>query len=74
MRLEAATDLSVAMAVTIQRLEGEGWLAEGGAEYGFVFIRRGIDRRQLTRTPQNPNSTTLQSFSPVSIGLILARL
>jgi hypothetical protein len=37
-RLEPAADLSGAMAAAIARLEGEGWQAEGKAEYGFVFI------------------------------------
>jgi hypothetical protein len=63
-RLEPTTDLSGAMAATIDRLVGEGWQAEGSAEYGFVFIRRETERRLLMLTPQDPNSTTPQSFSP----------
>jgi hypothetical protein len=62
--LEPATDLGVAMAAAIERLEAEGWQAEGSAEYGFVFIRRGTDRRLLTLTERDPYSTTSQSFSP----------
>src|SRR5258708_4352282 len=38
-RLEPATDLSGAMAATLDRLVGEGWQAEATPEYGFVFIR-----------------------------------
>ena len=63
-RLEAAADLSGAMTAAIERLEDEGWQAEGSADYGFVFIRRGADRRLLTLTPRYPYSTAPQSFSP----------
>jgi hypothetical protein len=62
--LEPAADLSVAMAVAISRLEAEGWQAESSAEYGFVFIRRGDDRRLLMLTPRDPYETRAQSFSP----------
>jgi hypothetical protein len=63
-RLEPAADLSSAMAAAIARLEGEGWQAEGSAEFGFVFIRRGSDRRLLMLTPRDPSSTAPQAFSP----------
>jgi hypothetical protein len=63
-RLEPAADLSGAMAATIERLADEGWQAEGGAEYGFVFIRREGERRLLTLTPRDPYDMTPQSFSP----------
>jgi hypothetical protein len=63
-RLEPAADLSGAMEATIERFEGEGWQAEGSAEYGFVFIRRGKERRLLTLTPRDPYDVTPQSFSP----------
>jgi len=63
-RLEPAADLSGAMAATIERLKGEGWRPEGGAEYGFVFIRREAERRLLTMTPRDPYDMTPQSFSP----------
>jgi hypothetical protein len=63
-RLEPATDLSGAMASAIERLEAEGWQAEGSTEYGFVFIRRGADRRLLALTPRDPYDTAPQSFSP----------
>jgi hypothetical protein len=62
--LEPATDLAVAMAAAIERLEAEGWQAEGSAEYGFVFIRRDTDRRLLMLTERDPFSTRSQSFSP----------
>ena len=63
-RLEAGADLSGAMAVTIERLSGEGWQAEATPEYGFVFIRREAERRLLMLTPRDPQSTGAQSFSP----------
>jgi hypothetical protein len=63
-RLEPATDLSGAMAATIDRLAGDGWGAEATPEYGFVFIRRESERRLLMLTPRDPYSTVPQSFSP----------
>jgi hypothetical protein len=63
-RLEPAADLSGAMAVAIERLEGEGWRPEGGVQYGFVFIRREAERRLLMLTPRDPHSAAQQSFSP----------
>ena len=63
-RLEPAADLSGAMAAAIERLEGEGWQAEGSAEYGFVFIRRGDDRRLLSLTGRDPHDNRSQSFDP----------
>ena len=59
-----ATDLSIAMAAAIERLEGEGWQVEGSAEYGFVFIRRETERRLLMLTPRDPYNSALQSFDP----------
>jgi hypothetical protein len=52
------------MAAAIERLEGEGWQAEGSAEYGFVFIRREPERRLLMLTPRDPYCTAPQSFDP----------
>jgi hypothetical protein len=63
-RLEPATDLSTAMTAAIERLAAEGWDTEGSAEYGFVFVRREGERRVLTLTPRDPQSTAAQSFSP----------
>jgi hypothetical protein len=63
-RLEPATDLSGAMAATIERLAGEGWQAEGSAAYGSVFVHRSGERRLLTLTERDPYSTATQSFSP----------
>jgi hypothetical protein len=33
------------MMAAIERLKGKGWEAEGNADYGFVFIRNGDERR-----------------------------
>jgi hypothetical protein len=52
------------MAATLDRLSAEGWQAEATPEYGFVFLRRGNERRLLMLTPRDPYSTTSQSFSP----------
>jgi hypothetical protein len=62
--LEPTADLRGAMAATIQRLQGNGWQAEGAAEYGFVFIRREGKRRLLMLTPRDPLDATAQSFNP----------
>jgi len=62
--LEPAADLSGAMAAAIDRLAGDGWEAEGSTEYGFVFIRRGNDRRLLSLTERDPHDTRSQSFDP----------
>jgi hypothetical protein len=63
-RLEAAADLSGAMAATLDRLAADGWKAEATPEYGFVFIRRETERRLLMLTARDPNDTTRQMFSP----------
>jgi len=63
-RLEPATDLRGAMTATIARLAADGWQAEGGIEYGFVFVRREGERRLLSITSRDPCSTEMQSFSP----------
>jgi hypothetical protein len=56
------------MAAALDRLEAEGWQAEGSAEYGFVFIRRDGERRLLALTPGDPYDTRPQSFSPFRRG------
>jgi hypothetical protein len=52
------------MAAALDRAAGEGWQAEGGVEYGFVFIRRESERRLLMVTPRDPRRTAEQAFSP----------
>jgi hypothetical protein len=37
---------------------------ESEAGYGFVFIRRGGERRLLMHAPRDPFSTAMQSYSP----------
>ncbi len=45
-RLEPASDLSGAMAATIERLAADGWQAEGSADYGSVFVQRAGNRQR----------------------------
>jgi len=44
--------------------EADGWQAEGGTEYGFVFVRREGERRLTILTPRDPYDKTVQSFDP----------
>jgi hypothetical protein len=67
-RLAPAADLSATMAATMDRLAGDGWVAEATPEYGFVFIRRESERRLLMLTPRDPYSAVSQSFSPFGSG------
>jgi hypothetical protein len=67
-RLKPAVDLSSAMAATIGRLAGNGWIAEATPQYGFVFIRREGERRLLMLTSRDPYSAARQSFSPFPSG------
>ena len=62
--LEPACDLSAEMTATIDRLASDGWQPEGSAEFGFVFIRRGGERRLLMLTPRSPDDPACQSFNP----------
>jgi hypothetical protein len=62
--LSPGSDLQAAMTAAIDRVKAEGWEAERSAEYGFVFIRRGDERRLLMLTPHDPHDTVPQSFSP----------
>jgi hypothetical protein len=62
--LEPAADLLGAMSTTIERLAADSWQPEAESGYGFVFVRRDIERRLLMLTPRDPYSTTSQSFSP----------
>jgi hypothetical protein len=63
-KLAPATDLRANMGAAIKRLEDEGWLAEGGCEFGFVFLRRAGERRLLILTERDPYDRRPQSFSP----------
>jgi hypothetical protein len=63
-RLEPASDLRDAMLAAIARLAAEGWQAEGSHEFGFVFVRRGGERRLLILTERDPHDTRAQTFSP----------
>ena len=63
-RLEPATDLRAAMAAAIRRLGVEGWLPEGSAVYGSVFIQRDGELRLPMLTPCDPYNIAAQSFDP----------
>jgi hypothetical protein len=63
-RLEPGADLRGAMAAAIGRLAGEGWHMEGGAQFGFVFMRRAGERRLLILTERDPQDMRAQAFSP----------
>ena len=63
-QLEAAADLSGAMAAAIERLAGKGWEIEAEPRFGFCFIRREGERRLLMLTPRDPYDTRTQSFNP----------
>ena len=62
--LGAADNFAAAMRDTIELALHEGWCAEGTAEFGFVFLRRGEQRRLLMLTPRDPRDPIRQSFSP----------
>jgi hypothetical protein len=62
--IEPDTELHSAMAAAINRLKAEGWLPEGSADHGFVFVQRAGERRLLMLTPGDPYDTRQQSFSP----------
>jgi hypothetical protein len=63
-RLAPNANLRLAMTAAIDAQAAQGWQVEGSVEYGFVFIRRGGERRLLMLTPRNPDDGTPQSFSP----------
>jgi hypothetical protein len=63
-RVDPHTDLCAAMTATLHDLEAQGWQTEGDVPYGFVFIRRGAERRMLMLTPSNPFDSSPQSFDP----------
>src|SRR6201996_6904629 len=49
-KLAPAADLPAAMGAAIDRQTREGWQTESGHEFGFVFLRRGGERRLLILT------------------------
>ena len=63
-KLEPAADLAAAMNSAIERQSREGWRPESSHEFGFVFLRRGGERRLLIVTERDPYDTRPQSFSP----------
>ena len=63
-QLEPRSDLYAAMMAAIERLKRDGWEAEGNADFGFVFVRNGDERRLLMLTARDPYSCEVHSFSP----------
>lgn len=52
-------DPSAAMARTLARIAGDGWQAEGGYSYGFVFVRNPAGGRRLVNlAPVAPGDAT----------------
>jgi hypothetical protein len=64
LKLAPTADLAAAMNTAIERHSRDGWRAESGHEFGFVFLRRGGERRLLIVTERDPYDTRPQSFSP----------
>jgi hypothetical protein len=63
-RLELGSDLDAALDLAVGQLEGQGWRRENAAEFAFVFVSRGTERRLVTLTARDPFNATLQTFSP----------
>lgn len=63
-RVAPNADLRIAMESAIQALVAQAWAVEGSPDYGFVFLRRGRERRLLMLTPRDPENRAPQSFSP----------
>jgi hypothetical protein len=64
LKLDPAADLVAAMSAAIERQTREGWQAESSHEFGFLFLRRGGERRLLILTERDPYDLRPQSFSP----------
>jgi hypothetical protein len=63
-RLTTSVDFRGALAAALRALEQDGWRPEDRADFGFVFIRRGAERRLVTLSARDPFNATAQSFSP----------
>jgi hypothetical protein len=63
-RLARGSGLSEALKETIERLELDGWRAEGRAEFGFTFVTRPGERRLVMITGRDPFDAAIQTFSP----------
>ena len=63
-RVDPAVGASRALHEFINEYKADGWLAEGDANYGFLFMNR-MGRRILVEvTPRNPYDTSVQAFNP----------
>jgi hypothetical protein len=63
-RLSHGVDLRGALAAALRGLEHDGWRPQGSADFGFVFILRGAERRLVTLSARDPYNASAQSFSP----------
>jgi len=63
-RAESGCDFHAALMQAIARAEQDGWQAEGSPDFGFLFMRRGHERRLLMLTRRDPGDPTRQSFNP----------
>jgi hypothetical protein len=57
-------DASLALASSLERMAADGWHAECSPEFGFVFVRRGVDRMLVIVTGRDPHAPAAQTFSP----------
>jgi hypothetical protein len=62
--LQGGANLQAAMSEAVDEADRDGWVADGTAEFGFVFLRRGDVRRLLMLTPRDPGDAVQQSFNP----------
>lgn len=58
-------DLKAAMTAEIDTFAADGWEAECGPEWSFVFLRRGAERVQLTMQAIPPEA---DAYGPQRIG------
>lgn len=63
-RIDPAVGVSRALELFINRFETDGWRSEGEPTYGFVFMKRGLERILVEATPRDPLDDTFQSFDP----------
>jgi hypothetical protein len=64
-RVDTGASLRVELQNAIDRLESEGWQADGTPEFGFLFLTRCRERRLLMLTVRNPLERSPQSFNPL---------
>jgi hypothetical protein len=63
-RIDPTVGAARALASFILGFETQGWNCEGEPTYGFVFMKRGLERILLEATPRDPRDEAFQSFDP----------